>query len=78
MQIPIPAQSTSSIAANFDKVLEKTRVFFMETASQSLKAYEAEIEKRLAEHRANPEDVVPWEIVKANLNMAFKPATKDK
>jgi hypothetical protein len=50
----------------------------MEPANQPFKAHDIEIEKRLAEHRVHPQDVVPWEIVKANLNMAFKPATKDK
>jgi putative addiction module component (TIGR02574 family) len=41
-----------------------------EAAGQPLKAHEiAEIEKRLAEHRATPQDVVPWETVKANLRL---------
>ena len=26
-----------------------------------------ELDRRLAEHAANPDDVVPWEVVKANL-----------
>jgi putative addiction module component (TIGR02574 family) len=42
-----------------------------EVASQPLKAHEvAEIEKRLAEHRAKPQDVVSWDVVKANLGLA--------
>jgi putative addiction module component (TIGR02574 family) len=41
-----------------------------EAAGQPLKAHEiAEIEKRLAEHRANPQDVVPWATVRANLGL---------
>jgi putative addiction module component (TIGR02574 family) len=41
-----------------------------EAAGQPLKAHEiAEIDKRLAEHRANPQDVVPWGTVKANLGL---------
>jgi putative addiction module component (TIGR02574 family) len=41
-----------------------------EAAGQPLKAHEiAEIEKRLAEHRAAPKDVLPWETVKANLRL---------
>ena len=40
----------------------------LEAAGQPLKAHEiAEIEKRLAEHAANPQDVVPWSTVKATL-----------
>ena len=42
-----------------------------EAAGQPLKAHEiAEIEKRLAEHAANPQDVVAWSTVKANLKIA--------
>lgn len=41
-----------------------------EAAGQPLKAHEiTEIEKRLAEHRAAPQDVVSWETVKANLRL---------
>jgi putative addiction module component (TIGR02574 family) len=40
----------------------------LEAAGKPLTAYEiAEIETRLAEHRARPLDVVPWNSVKANL-----------
>lgn len=43
----------------------------LEAAGQALKAHEvAEIQKRLAEHAANPQDVVPWSTVKANLQIA--------
>ena len=42
----------------------------LEAAGQPLKDYEiAEIEKRLAEHRANPEAVVPWDTVRENLGL---------
>ena len=34
-------------------------------------AQEAELEARLADHIAHPEDVVPWETVKANLERKF-------
>ncbi len=41
-----------------------------EAAPQSLKPHEiAEIEKRLAEHHANPQDVVPWSTVKTHLQI---------
>ncbi len=41
-----------------------------EAAGQPLTLLEiAEIEKRLAEHRAKPQDLVPWETVKANLGL---------
>ena len=43
----------------------------LEAAGQPLKTYEiAEIERRLAEHVANPQDVVSWQTVKANLQIA--------
>jgi putative addiction module component (TIGR02574 family) len=32
----------------------------------------AEIDRRLAEHRQNPADVVPWEEAKARLDHKFK------
>ena len=41
-----------------------------EAAGQPLKAHEiAEIDKRLTEHRTTPQDVIPWETVKANLRL---------
>ena len=43
----------------------------LEVAVQPLKAHEIdEIERRLAEHAANPQDVVSWQTVKANLQIA--------
>ena len=43
----------------------------LEAAGQPLKVHEiAEIEKRLTEHRARPQDLVSWNTVKANLNLA--------
>ena len=43
----------------------------LEAAVQPPKAHEIdEIERRLAEHAANPQDVVPWGTVKANLQIA--------
>ena len=43
----------------------------LEAAGQPLKTYEiAEIERRLAEHVVNPQDVVSWQTVKANLQIA--------
>ena len=43
----------------------------LEAAGQPLQAHEiAEIQKRLAEHAANPQDVVPWSTVKAHLQIA--------
>ena len=45
----------------------------LEAAAQPLRAHEiAEIQKRLAEHDANPQDVVPWNTVKANLGIVEK------
>lgn len=42
----------------------------LEAAAQPLKTHEiAEIEKRLAEHQANPQDVVPWSTVKTHLQI---------
>ena len=42
-----------------------------EAAGRPLKAHEIfEIQKRLAEHTANPQDVMPWGAVKANLQIA--------
>ncbi|MCI0459391.1 MAG: addiction module protein [Gemmataceae bacterium] len=35
-------------------------------------AQRLELERRLAEHAANPEDVVPWEQVKAEALARFK------
>jgi putative addiction module component (TIGR02574 family) len=41
-----------------------------DAAGQALKANEiTEIEQRLAEHRLQPQDVVPWSKVKANLGL---------
>ncbi len=41
-----------------------------EAAVQPLKTHEvAEIEKRLAEHRASPQEVVPWSTVKTHLQI---------
>ena len=43
----------------------------LEAAGQALKPHEiAEIQKRLAEHAAQPQDVVPWSTVKTNLQIA--------
>ena len=43
----------------------------VEAAEQAFKAHEiAEIEQRLAEHDANPQDVVQWSTVKAHLQIA--------
>lgn len=42
----------------------------LEAAAQPLKTHEiAEIEKRLAEHQANPQDVVLWSTVKTHLQI---------
>ena len=42
----------------------------IEAAAQPLKTHEiAELEKRLVEHQANPQDVVPWSTVKAHLQV---------
>lgn len=30
-------------------------------------AQRAELDRRLRDHRSNPEDVVPWEVVKASI-----------
>ena len=43
----------------------------LEAAGQPLKTHEiADIQKRLVEHATNPQDVVSWETVKANLQIA--------
>ena len=76
MRTPTSIESISSITANFDKVLDKTRRFFLGAADQPLRAHAiAEIEKRLAQQHSNPHNVVPWETVKAKLNVAFKDVT---
>lgn len=31
-------------------------------------AQRAELKRRLAEHEANPDDVVPWEVVRASIS----------
>jgi len=31
-----------------------------------------ELDRRLQDHRANPDDVVPWEIVKASISARLK------
>jgi putative addiction module component (TIGR02574 family) len=36
-------------------------------AAPLTKAQKAELERRLADHRANPDDVVPWNEVKATV-----------
>ena len=42
----------------------------LKAARRPLKAYEiAEIQKRLTEHVANPQDVVPWSTIKVNLQI---------
>lgn len=42
----------------------------LEAAAQPLKTHEiAEIEQRLAEHQASPQDVVPWSTVKTHLQI---------
>lgn len=35
-------------------------------------AQRAELERRLADHKANPDDVVPWENVKASITARLK------
>jgi putative addiction module component (TIGR02574 family) len=35
-------------------------------------AQRAELDLRLQDHRANPEDVVPWEVVKASIAARLK------
>ncbi len=35
-------------------------------------AQQAELDRRLAEHEAHPEDVVPWEDVKASIEARLK------
>ncbi len=36
-------------------------------------AQRLELERRLAEHEANPEDLIPWEQIKAEALMRFRP-----
>ena len=44
-----------------------------ETAATSLTdAQRAELDRRLADHDANPHDVVPWEEVKASITARLK------
>jgi len=35
-------------------------------------AQRTELDRRIAEHEANPDDVVPWEEVKASIDERFK------
>ncbi len=35
-------------------------------------AQRAELDRRLQDHEANPEDVVPWEVVKASITARLK------
>ena len=35
-------------------------------------AQRTELDRRIAEHQANPDDVVPWEEVKASINERLK------
>jgi putative addiction module component (TIGR02574 family) len=35
-------------------------------------AQRAELDRRLAEHEANPDDVVPWDEIKASIAARFK------
>ena len=35
-------------------------------------AHRAELDRRLAEHEANPDDVVPWETIKASITARLK------
>lgn len=35
-------------------------------------AQKQELDRRLAEHEANPDDVIPWEEVKANIEARLK------
>lgn len=35
-------------------------------------SHQAELQRRLAEHEANPEDVVPWETIKAEALARFQ------
>ena len=35
-------------------------------------AQQAELDRRLAEHEANPDDVVPWEDIKASIDTRLK------
>ena len=35
-------------------------------------AQRAELDRRLADHKANPDDVVPWEDVKASITARLK------
>lgn len=44
-----------------------------ERAATSLTdAQRAELDRRLADHNANPDDVVPWEAVKASITARLK------
>jgi putative addiction module component (TIGR02574 family) len=41
-------------------------------ATPLTEAQRAELDRRLAEHEASPEDVVPWEVIKASIAERLK------
>jgi len=43
-----------------------------EPTPELTEAQKEELDRRLAEHEANPDDVTPWEEVKANLEARLK------
>ena len=66
----LPALLALSAAERIELAEDLWDSVALEEAAQPLKTHEiAEIEKRLAEHEANPQDVVPWSAVKAHLQL---------
>lgn len=60
-----------SVAERIELAEELWDSVALEAAGQPLKPHElVEIEKRLAEHRANPDAVVSWDSVRKRLGLA--------
>lgn len=56
----------------YKRILKAEMVTFLDCAAPLTEAQRAELDRRIAEHEASPDDVVPWEEVKASITKRLK------
>jgi len=71
--------SASLKALGIEKLSVEERIALVEELWDSIaeatplsEPQRAELDRRLEEHKRNPDDVVPWEVVKASINARLK------
>ena len=71
--------SASLKALGIEKLSVEERITLVEELWDSIaeatplsEPQRAELDRRLEEHKRNPDDVVPWEVVKASINARLK------